>query len=51
MLCSRRPSLSAVSGKALNTDASYLALANNPATASLQIVQANPAALVRELPR
>ncbi|HEX2642846.1 MAG TPA: M12 family metallo-peptidase [Thermoanaerobaculia bacterium] len=37
--------LAAVSGKALNADASYLALANNPATASLQIVQANPAAL------
>jgi hypothetical protein len=37
--------LSAVSGKALNADASYLALANNPATASLQMVQANPAAL------
>src|SRR5215216_6314920 len=37
--------LSAVSGKARGADASYLALANNPATASLQIVQANLTAL------
>src|SRR5689334_8549875 len=37
--------LSAVSGKALNADASYSALAHKPTTASLQIVKANPAAL------